>query len=95
MKALFISILIASTATGTAALAQAQSNRPATPGTAQLRQALTAVAVTAASASQSARPVDPDQGDDNANPRAILRVCNKSTPAAERSAICPVGVSPD
>ena len=92
MKAVFVSILIASAATGTAALAKSQS---ASHGAAHLRAALTAVAVTAASPTQSARPVDPDQGDDNANPRAILRVCSKNTPAAQRSAICPVGVSPD
>ena len=38
---------------------------------------------------QSKRPVDPDQGDDNAALRAISEVCTKDTPAAQRSAICP------
>lgn len=38
---------------------------------------------------QSRRPVDPDQGDDNAPLRAIAEVCTKDTPAAQRSAICP------
>jgi hypothetical protein len=37
---------------------------------------------------QSTRPDDPDQGDDNAARRAILEVCFKNTPAAQRSAIC-------
>ena len=37
---------------------------------------------------QSTRPDDPDQGDDNAALNAILEVCYKDTPAAERSAIC-------
>ncbi len=45
---------------------------------------------------QSKRPHDPDQGDDNASPRAIFVVCNMDTPAAQRSAICDRGpVSPE
>lgn len=44
---------------------------------------------------QSSRPVDPDQGDDNASLVAITKVCSSSTPAAQRSAICPTPVSPD
>ena len=37
---------------------------------------------------QDGRPDDPDMGDDNAAREAILTVCTKDTPAAERSAIC-------
>lgn len=37
---------------------------------------------------QSKRLQDPDMGDDNASMIAILTVCTKDTPAAERSAIC-------
>ncbi|MFL6756838.1 MAG: hypothetical protein ACJ8EG_04605 [Sphingomicrobium sp.] len=44
---------------------------------------------------QTTRPVDPDQGDDHASPRAIAVVCSKNTPAARRSAICPVPISPN
>ncbi len=81
MKALAVTILVASIAGGTTALAKAQPS-----GVAQLNQALAAVAASA---------VDHDQGDDHASPTAILKVCGKDTPAAERSAICPVGVSPE
>ena len=60
-----------------------------------LDKALTTVAITATSAGPPAKTVDKDQGDEHANPRAILRVCGKDTPAARRSAICPVGASPN
>ena len=30
------------------------------------------------------------QGALHANPRAILKVCSKTTPAAQRSALCPI-----
>jgi len=43
---------------------------------------------------QSSRPVDPDQGDDNASIVAIDRVCNHDNPSATRSAICPTPISP-
>jgi hypothetical protein len=43
---------------------------------------------------QSKRPVDPDQGDDHASIIAIDHVCTSNRPAARRSAICPVPVSP-
>ena len=43
---------------------------------------------------QANRPVDPDQGDDNASLNAINIVCNKDTPAAQRSAICNRPISP-
>lgn len=90
MRALAVSILIASLASGTAALAKNPDS------VAQLNQALAAVAATAAQSSgPPARTEDHDQGDDHASPTAILKVCSKDTPAARRSAICPVGVSPD
>lgn len=80
MKVLAVGILAASLASGAALAAGPPS------GIAQLNQALAAVAATT---------VDHDQGDDHANPNAILKVCNKDTPAAQRAAICPVGVSPE
>ena len=61
-----------------------------------LRQALKAVmAPVTNSPAQSNRPQDPDQGDDNASDQAILIVCSKNTPAAQRSAICPEPNSPN
>lgn len=61
----------------------------------KLRVAMTkAVQQQAAPPGQAKRPVDPDQGDDHASARAIAVVCSKDTPAAQRSAICPVPVSP-
>lgn len=79
MRVAVAAIAIASVAGGTAALAKPS-------GVGQLNQALAAVAASA---------VDKDQGDDHASPVAILKVCSKDTPAAQRSAICPTGVSPD
>ena len=97
MKALGLSIIATSLVIGSAALAK---NDQSNQGVGQLKQALGAVA--AAADPQGPKPqdhfnpkVDRDQGDDHANPRAILRVCSKGTPAAHRSAICPTGVSPD
>lgn len=79
MRAVVAGILIASVAGGTAALAKPS-------GVGQLNQALAVVAASA---------VDRDQGDDHASPVAILKVCSKDNPAAQRSAICPIGISPD
>ena len=44
---------------------------------------------------QVKRPDDPDMGDDRAALRAILEVCYKETPAADRSAICDSSGDPD
>jgi hypothetical protein len=38
---------------------------------------------------QDKRPVDPDRGDDNASPIAILKVSSHNNPSAYRSAIVP------
>jgi hypothetical protein len=89
MKALAVSILVASIASGPTALAKDAK------GVAHLNQALAAVAATAQSQSPPPKTVDKDQGDDHASPTAILKVCSKNTPAAQRSAICPTGVSPN
>lgn len=98
MKALGLSIIATSLVLGSAALAK--NDNQSNQGIGQLKQALGAVAATANA--QGPKPpdhfnpkADNDQGDDHANPRAILRVCSKDTPAAHRSAICPTGVSPD
>ena len=79
----------------TAALAKPGEPKNATPQRI-LMQALDAMAHGGSPPGQSKRPDDPDQGDDNAARRAILEVCFKDTPAAERSAICDRGepVSP-
>jgi hypothetical protein len=98
MKALAVGLLIASVAGATSVLAKSPKN---SGGAAELQQALGAVAATATQnpAAQGAgtppKTEDNDQGDDHANPGAILKVCSKDMPAAQRAAICPVGVSPD
>jgi hypothetical protein len=61
-------------------------------GVAQLQRSLQAVFN---SAGPPAKTIDRDQGDDNASLKAIQTVCSKSTPAARRSAICPVSISPE
>ena len=99
MKALVTSLLIASAISGSA-LAKPKPDAPAQPSAAELNRALAAVAASADAAGpkppEHFNPkTDNDQGDDNANPKAILKVCTKDTPAAHRAAICPVGVSPD
>lgn len=88
-------ILAASLVAGSPGLAKGQPNNPQRQSVGELQNALAAVAATARQPSQFKPKVDRDQGDDHANPRAILRVCSKDTPAAQRAAICPVGVSPD
>jgi hypothetical protein len=100
MKILHAAILlIAPVSLGTAALAK-PADKLAKENNALLKSALGSIASTATA--QGPKPpdefnpkVDNDQGDDHANPGAILKVCSKSTPAAHRSAICPTGVSPD
>jgi hypothetical protein len=81
---------------GTSARAKDQNsaNNGANKGVAALKKGLDAMIAAASPPGQSKRPVDPDQGDDNASDRAIQVVCTKDTPAAERSAICPRPVSP-
>jgi hypothetical protein len=95
MKMRSIGLFLVST-TAAASIASAQ-NKPAQPvrSSAQLQRALGAVAASVQSTMPPAKTVDNDQGDDHASPTAILKVCSKDTPAARRSAICPVGLSPD
>ena len=95
MKSFSLVLLLASVATTSSGFAKVQPKSLAKQDVAQLDRALTVVAATVVPPGQSARPVDPDQGDDHASPTAILHVCSKTTPAAQRSAICPTGVSPD
>ena len=62
----------------------------------ELIKALDAMAPAAATPpGQTNKKPEHDQGDDNASPRAIERVCTKDTPSAQRSAICPRPVSPN
>lgn len=95
MKALPVVIFIASAAISAQALGKKPANQQATQNAVLLKQALTAFAATAKPEDQFNPKVDRDQGDDHANAGAILRVCSKDTPAAHRSAICPVAISPD
>ena len=95
MKALPVAILLVTALTSTTALAKKPPSSRPSPGAVQLKQALAAVASTIKQDHQFNPKADRDQGDDHANPGAILRVCSKSTPAAQRSAICPVGASPN
>ena len=88
--------LIATIATASMTSAQSRGDRQSTRSHVQLQRALGAVATAIQSTTTPpARTEDKDQGDDHANAGAILRVCSKTTPAARRAAICPVGVSPD
>ena len=95
MKALsigFVSLLLL--ASGSAAVAK--DHQKPKGDVALLQHSLKVVSAGAhIPTSQIPKTVDHDQGDDHANPRAIERVCNKDTPAANRSAICPIAVSPN
>lgn len=84
-------LLISSIAIATPTFASAPPS--AAPG-AGLRTALAAMIQAAAPPGQSAQPLDPDQGDDNAALRAIQVVCRHDNPSATRSAICPTPISP-
>ena len=98
MKALGLSIVVASLVIGPAAAAKNQPKQPVSEGVKQLQRALATVAEAAQGPKGPGHfnpKTDRDQGDDHANPGAILRVCSKDTPAAHRSAICPIGVSPN
>jgi len=97
MKALSISILIASLMAGGTAIAK---DRGAKDSVAPLSKALSTIAATATA--QGPKPEDHfkpknsnGQGPAHANPEAILRVCSKDTPAAHRAAICAEGASPN
>ncbi len=59
-----------------------------------LEQGLHAVAL-GASDQAELRKDSPSQGAEHASQNAILKVCMKDTPAAERAAICKNFVSPD
>lgn len=87
--------LVTAVAVTSIASAKGQPAKPQDRNNIELRQALSAVAATVDADTPPAKTVDKDQGDDHANPGAILRVCSKNTPAARRSAICPISVSPD
>ena len=94
MKALLASVALLLLAAGTSV--QAKDQKPAGPAkyrTADLKKGLDAMIASASPPGQGNR-VNRDQGDDNASDRAIRVVCTKNTPAAQRSAICPVPVSP-
>jgi len=63
-------------------------------GVAQLRNSLKVIASAETPNSATPKTIDKDQGDDHASLNAIQNVCSKSTPAARRSAICPISASP-
>lgn len=90
-------LLFASMAAGGPLFAK-PADQAKTQSTAQLKQALGAVAATASAQGPgdfNPKKNDNSQGAANANPRAILKVCSKDTPAAQRAAICRGGISPD
>jgi hypothetical protein len=60
----------------------------------KLREGLHAVAL-GASAQAQLKMDSPSQGAEHASDNAILKVCTKDTPAAQRAAICKNFVSPD
>lgn len=81
---------------GTSAQAKNSSNSSGNSNGKQaqiLKSGLDAM-VASSSGGPPPKTVDNDQGDDHASDRAKDVVCNKDTPAARRSAICPVPVSP-
>ena len=87
----FLPILVMSTAAiGTAGLAAGPPQSVSPQLASSVRTALHSMMPPG----QANRPVDPDQGDDNASLRAIQEVCNHDNPSATRSAICPTPVSP-
>jgi hypothetical protein len=80
---------------GCATSAQAKDPPKSNGNSAQiLKNGLDAIIAEASQTRPPAKTVDKDQGDDHASDRAKDVVCNKDTPAARRSAICPVPVSP-
>lgn len=82
---------------GTSAQAKNSSNSSGNSNGKQaqiLKSGLDAMVASASSGGPPPKTVDNDQGDDHASDRAKDVVCNKDTPAARRSAICPVPVSP-
>lgn len=96
MKVLTLGVVTASLLLSPAAIAKGERDQSSSrQGSALLTRALNNVATITQSSGPPARTEDRDQGDDHANAGAILRVCSKDTPAARRSAICPVSVSPE
>lgn len=95
MRMLFLGLTIWSLVLAPAAVAKGKGNQSNKQGIHLLREALNSVATTLGTSGPPVKTADKDQGDDHANPGAILRVCSKDTPAARRSAICPVSVSPE
>jgi hypothetical protein len=59
-----------------------------------LKEGMQAVALNASS-NADAQNKDNSQGSEHASENAILKVCTKDTPAAERAAICKNFVSPE
>ena len=84
-------LLMSAAGFGTAAIAAGPPSASPSHATDGLRAALHSMV---APPGQSKRPVDRDQGDDHASIIAIDHVCTSNRPAARRSAICPVPVSP-
>jgi hypothetical protein len=95
MKIFAALFLISSVTAATAVAAKGPSQAQQSQVTNELRRGLQAMVQSQTEPpGQSTRPVDPDQGDDNAAARAIQMVCNRDKRAASRSAICPP-ISPE
>jgi hypothetical protein len=87
VKALPSSLVISLLICGASGAQAQKASNPQSPGANELKKALNAVM---AQATPPPKTKDNDQGDDRASDRAKDRVCTKDTPAARRSAICPI-----
>jgi len=94
VKSLVSGVALAVLLTSSATAAVSASPKSQSSGTRVLAQGLKAVIAPAVAA--SAQGSGQSQGAVHASPRAILVVCSKNTPAAQRAAICNgEGVTPN
>lgn len=88
MRLIVSAVLLGSLVVSSPVFAKDPSNSPPAQNTNVLRQGLEAAMNAAAQPpGQSKRPFN-SQGAEHASLRALEVVCNKDTPAAQRSAIC-------
>jgi hypothetical protein len=94
VKALASTLALALSVCGVTSAQAKDQPKPQANAAQILKSGLNAMVAQASSTHPPPKTVDKDQGDDHASDRAKDVVCNKDTPAARRSAICPVPVSP-